>query len=346
MIDMVRMPPELGRGFAKQFDFGTNVVRLDPFGGREVVRTREMPRRYWVAQKGVFSKARIEEFVGFIQARGGAFHAFRFWDPSDFSTAQTSPTGTPSATDQFLGVGDGTRTEFDLIRVYSSTSGDHPQRRAVDDRMLWIHGETDARLAACIGLPSTHSFALAVALNGTPTTSFTLDQRRRKIKLNSAPSSGVVVTAGGYYDWPVVLGEDSDRAFETIVESWTAQSAPAIQLECVPHEKFAPDTDDPGGARIVQWATGTPILRKHEGKLVGLIPFAGSLSVMLEDPSELASGGPHYIINNVAAASQTVTLKDELTGATIVSLLAGNTAHCFIETVTGGGTRNWFVVVT
>ena len=118
--------------------------------GREVVRTREMPRRYWVAQKGVFSKARIEEFVGFIQARGGAFRAFRFWDPSDFSTAQTSPTGTPSSTDQLLGYGDGTKTEFDLVRVYASTSGDHPQRRAVESfpQLQTELSDTEDKIAA------------------------------------------------------------------------------------------------------------------------------------------------------------------------------------------------------
>ena len=343
-IDMVRMPPEIGRGFARQFDFGTGVVRFDPFGGREVVRTREMPRRYWVAQKGTFSKNRIEEFVGFIQARGGAFHAFRFWDPSDYSTAQSGPTGTPSATDQFLGQGDGTRTRFDLLRTYKSTTGDHPQRRAVEDRMLWIHGETDARLATCIGLPTATSFALLAAIDSTPTTNFQVDQRKRQIVFNTAPASGAVVTIGGYYDWPVALGEDSDRAFETIVDSWTAQSAPSIQLECVPHEKFAPDTDDPGGARNLTWSSGTPILRKHEGKFVTLIPGSGSLSVMLEDPSDFNSGGPHFVLHNLVSAAQTVAVKDELTGATIVSLTNGKTGWFLIEQ--GSGTRNWVAVVT
>lgn len=343
-IDMVRMPPEIGRGFARQFDFGTGIVRFDPFGGREVVRTREMPRRYWTAQKGPFSKDKIEEFVGFIHARGGAFHAFRFWDPSDYSTAQSGPTGTPSATDQFLGQGDGTRTTFDLLRVYRSTANDHPQRRGVDDRMLWIHGETDARLAKCIGLPTTHNFALLAALDGTPTTGFQVDQRNRRIIFNTAPADGAVVTIGGYYDWPVCLGEDSDRAFETIVDSWTAQSAPSIQLECVPHEKFAPETDDPGGARTLTWSSGTPILRKHEGKWVTLNPGAGSLSVMLEDPRDLNTGGPHFVLHNLVSAAQTVTVKDELTGSTIVSLTNGKTGWFLIEQ--GSGTRNWLAVVT
>lgn len=343
-IDMVRMPPEIGRGFARQFDFGTQITRLEPFGGREAVRTREMPRRYWVAQKGPFTKARVEEFVGFIQARGGAFHAFRFWDPSDYSTAQSGPTGTPSNNDQFLGQGDGTRTRFDLLRVYKSTASDHTQRRAVDDRMLWIHGETDARLAACIGLPAATNFSLLVAIDGTPTTNFQVDQRNRQIVFNTAPASGAVITFGGYYDWPVCLGEDSDRSFETIVETWTSQSAPSIQLECVPHERFAPETDDPGGARTVTWSSGTPILRKHEGKWVTLVPGAGSLSVMLEDPSDLNSGGPHFVLHNLVSAAQTVTVKDELTGTTIATLTNGKTGWCLIEQ--GSGTRNWLVVVT
>lgn len=343
-MDMVRMPPEMSRGFVSALDFGNQIVRFPLMGNREVVRKREQPMRSWQATKGVFSRDRIEEFSGFVMARHGAFHAFRFWDPKDFSTNPNSRVGTPSPFDQFLGYGDGVKTEFELRRVYASTATDLPQRRLVEDRMLWIHGETDARLNRCIGLPSSTTLDSRFAFDASEVFGFTINHRKRTVRFLSAPGVGVAVRGGGYYDWPVTLGEDADANFETIADSWTAQSAPNIPLELVPQERFAPETDDPGGFKTLAWTLGSPLLQKVEAKWWRLNPGVASLSVTLEMPTEFNSGGPHFVLVNQNAGSHAVAVKDELTGATIVTLSNGQAGWFLVEQV--GSTRNWFYFIT
>lgn len=343
-IDLVRMPPEMSRGFVGSLDFGTSVVKME-MGGEERSRTREMPRRYWQASKGTFTRARIEEFVGFIQARAGALHAFRFWDPNECSTNPTSRVGAPSHLDQFLGYGNGTDTTFDLRRTYNSVDGDLLQRRAIEDRMLPIEG-TDARLAKCLGLSPSHVFAPAFAVNGTPV-SGSVNLRTRQVVLASAPAAGTVVTWGGYYDWPVRLGEDADANLETVAESWEGKSVPNIPLECVPFERFAPETDDPGGATTLAWSSGSPVVQKSIAKVWRLNPGAASLSVQLEDPTVHNQGGPHLILTNVG--SQVVTVVHALTGATFCTLgalpHATGTAMLFVEENTLTGEKNWFRIM-
>ena len=41
-----------------------------------------------------------------------------------------------------------------------------PQRLAIEDRFLPIHGETDDRLAKCLGLPLGTTFNVLVAIDG------------------------------------------------------------------------------------------------------------------------------------------------------------------------------------
>jgi hypothetical protein len=342
-IDLVRMPPEMSRGFVGALDFGTSVVKTD-MGGEERSRTREMPRRYWQASKGTFTRGRIEEFVGFIQARAGSLHAFRFWDPSDCSTNPSSRVGAPTMLDQFLGYCDGTTTTFDLRRTYSSTDGDLLQRRAVEDRMLPISG-TDARLARCLGLANDYAFTPRYAINGVEVAG-TLNLRTRQVSLASAGTAGQVVTWGGYYDWPARLGQDADVSLETVGETWDGKSVPNIPIECVPFERFAPETDDPGGATTVAWSGGAPVVQKSVAKVWRLNPGAGSLAVQLEEPFH-NQGGPHLIITNIGAHA--VTVVDALTGATMFTVGAAphatGTAMMFVEEDVATGAKNWFRVV-
>lgn len=341
---MVRMPPEMSRGFVSTLDFGTSVVRLPHGGGDEVSRTQEMPSRYWQAVKGVFSRERIEEFAGFVQARGGSFYGFRLWDPNDFSTNPTSRVGTPSMLDQLLGYGDGVTTEFDLIRRYPSSPGDSTTRNAVDDRMLPIHDEVDDRLAAKIGLAAGTTFSWLVSLDAvsSPSSAWSIDWRRRKLVFAIAPAMDVAVACGGYYDWPARFSDDVDRHFDLIAESWTAKSCPSIGIECLPFDKLVPENDDPGGATEVAWSAGSPLIQKQVAKYWTLDPGTSGLTVTIQDPSYLNAGGPHLVLMN--SGTDAVTLIDQVTGSTITTIGAAgtSTATVLLMIEIDGSTRNWF----
>lgn len=344
-VDLVRMPPEISLGFVQVLGFGTEVIKFVGSDQEERVRTREMPELRWQASKGIFSASRLDEFVGFIRARGGALHGFRFADLADCSTNPSDLKGAPSALDQFIGYGDGSTTSYALRRTYESTDGDLPQRLGIEDRFLPIHGETDDRLAKCLGLALGTTFNVLVAIDGTPQpTGWTLNLRTRTITFDTAPTSGVAITFGCYYDWAVRLGEDADAAFESIREAWSAGNVPNIPLVGLSFTRATPETDDPGGANEIEWASGTPTLNKVDGKVWEVSPQASGLSLALQDPQLLNYGGPHFILLNTA--SDAVDVIDEITGGAIATLGASGSSTggmlCFVR---GTGTaRAWFVV--
>lgn len=345
-VDMVRMPPEISRGFVQVLGWHTDVVKFAGSDAEERVRTREMPELRWQASKGIFTAARLDEFVGFMRARAGSLHGFRFVDLGDCSTNPTDLKGAPSALDQFIGYGDGTATTFELRRTYESTADDLPQRLAIEDRFLPIHGETDDRLAKCLGLPLGTTFNVLVAIDGTPQpTGWTINLRTRSITFDTAPASGSLVTFGCYYDWAVRLDEDADASFESIRESWNSGNVPNIPLVGIPFTRMTPETDDPGGARELEWASGTPVLNKFEGRVVELSPQATGLSVALQDPQDLNYGGPHLILLNTSGTYD-VDVVDEMTGSAIATIGTSPSSTggllCFVR---GTGTaRAWFAV--
>lgn len=344
-IDLVRMPPEIGRGFVRAMGFGTDVVRLDGGMSEERVRTLEMPALQWQASKGIFSAARLDEFAGFIRARGGALHGFRFCDLGDCSTNPTDQSGAPSMLDQLIGVGDGVTTEFELRRTYPSTTNDLPQREAVEDRFLPIVNEVDDRLARCLGLANGTTFNPSFAVDAVVNTDWTVNLRRRTVIFDTAPAVGEFVTGGWYYDWLVRLGEDADANFEEIREAWKAGTVPNIPLVGIPFDRFTPETDDPGGCKALAWSSGRPVLNKGEAKVWELTPGAGSLSVALQEPSDVNYGGEHFLLLN-RSGSQSVLVVDEITGTTICTLAAQptSTSGALIFLRGTSTTRAWFSV--
>ena len=72
------------------------------------------------AGPGVRSEADLGSLIAFFRARRGPAQAFRFRDPFDDSSA--GMTDAPGAADQLLGVGDGVRTAFPLLKDYDGVA--------------------------------------------------------------------------------------------------------------------------------------------------------------------------------------------------------------------------------
>ena len=103
-FDDVSFPLAMGREAVVSPGFSTAVV------------TTASGRMKYDVGPGVRSEADVATLIGFFRARRGAAKAFRFRDPTDFSS--NGMTGTPGALDQLLGVGDGVRTSFPLVKIY------------------------------------------------------------------------------------------------------------------------------------------------------------------------------------------------------------------------------------
>lgn len=139
-------------------------------------------RRRWDAAPGVRSLDDIETLTAFFEARLGRLYAFRFRDPLDHKSCP--PSAEPVATDQILGTGDGATTVFGLIKAYGT--GESAFQRAITRPIAG---------------------SVLVAVDGQPV-AFTLEVGGQ-VRLDAAPTTGAVVTAGFYFDTPARFDTDS-----------------------------------------------------------------------------------------------------------------------------------------
>lgn len=203
-FDDVQFPLALGRGASVTPGFSTAIVTTA--SGHEQ-RNAEWAsgRLRFDAGPGLRSEADVQTLIAFFRARRGAARGFRFRDPYDFS----SRTGTGAVTggDQLLGVGDGIRTEFALIKRYGA-EGDAELRRITRP----VIGSV---LVSLGGVAATSGWSL---LDGG-VVSFTLP-----------PAAGVQVRAGFQFDVPVRFAEDSLEIDAALFAAGDAPSVPLIEL--------------------------------------------------------------------------------------------------------------------
>jgi uncharacterized protein (TIGR02217 family) len=200
-FDDVSFPIALGREASVTPAFSTAVVTTA--SGREQ-RSADWAdaRLRFDAGPGVRSEADIQALIAFFRARRGAAKGFRFRDPFDDSSS--GMTGAPGWGDQLLGIGDGVRTRFYLVKLYGA--GGEAQRRRITR-------------------PVTGSVVIAV--DGVPRTTGWVLEEGGTIAFDVAPPVAKPVTAGFRFDVPVRFAEDS---LEVNRASFAAGEAPSVPL--------------------------------------------------------------------------------------------------------------------
>lgn len=128
----------------------------------------------------------------------GPFHTWPWRDPLDFASvplAQPTVVPTISASDQPLGTGDGVRQTWQIVKRYTRGAQTY-------DRV--------------IRLPIVAS--LLVAVNGTPTTAYTVTRPGGFITFDSPPAAAAVLTCGFLFDCEVRF--ESDDSFDGVVRTF------------------------------------------------------------------------------------------------------------------------------
>ncbi len=181
-FDNIRFPTAIARGRSGGPERRTDVVLTA--SGREHRNSRwaDSRRKYNVGY-GVKSLADIEQVIAFFEERRGRLHAFRFKDHADFKSCST--TISPTAHDQVIGTGNGTKTAFQLVKTYGTGARKYSR-------------EISAPVAGTV----------LVAINGVVTTSFTLDDTTGLITFAAAPAAATSITAGFEFDVPVRFDTD------------------------------------------------------------------------------------------------------------------------------------------
>ena len=181
-FDDIRFPVAISRGSSGGPERRTEIVTTA--SGREERNSRWADsRRRFNAGFGVKSITDINEVVAFFEERRGRLHAFRWKDQTDFKSCNASSVVTP--TDQALGVGNGVTTGFQLVKSYGTGLRNYTR-------------------------PITKPVAgtVVAAINGAPTSAFTVNTTTGIITFSTAPAVGQTITAGFSFDVPVRFDTD------------------------------------------------------------------------------------------------------------------------------------------
>ena len=203
-FDDVIFPLQIGQEAEVSAEFSTNVVTM--LSGQERRNTDWADARmaYDVAP-GIRSELELATLIAFFRARRGAAIAFRFADPFDDSS--NGATGTPVATDQIIGTGNGVATEFSLVKIYGAGASAQVRR-----------------------ITRPRAGSVMVAVNGVIVSGWTLIGKGR-VAFETAPVSGAIITAGFQFDVPVRFAEDRLNASRATFAAGELASVPLIEVK-------------------------------------------------------------------------------------------------------------------
>jgi uncharacterized protein (TIGR02217 family) len=203
-FDDVLYPLALGRDATIIPEFSTSVaVTASGYERRNSLWSNARLR--FDVGPGIRSEAELGILIAFFRARRGAARGFRLRDPSDFSS--NAMVATTTATDQLLGTGNGSTSEFPLVKRYGT--GDSVQLR----RITRPRAET-----------------MLVSVGGTTTTSGWTLLAGGIVSFSTPPSSGAAVRAGFLFDVPVRFAEDRLEVAGAAFAAGEAPSVPVIEI--------------------------------------------------------------------------------------------------------------------
>ncbi|USI71476.1 DUF2460 domain-containing protein [Sphingomonas morindae] len=202
-FDEVDFPLALGREAQVAPGFSTSIV-TSAAGHEQRNSAWAEARLRFDAGPGVRSEADMARLLAFFRARRGAARGFRFRDPFDSSSAADN--GVPSPTDQRLGLGDGQRTDFPLLKLYGE--GDPQGRR--------------------ITRPVAGS--VRVSLDGVERLAGWQLAPGGLIRFAAPPAPGAIVRAGYRFDVPVRFAEDRLEVNRAAFGAGIATSVPLVEL--------------------------------------------------------------------------------------------------------------------
>jgi uncharacterized protein (TIGR02217 family) len=200
-FDDIVFPIEIGREAMVTAEFSTNVVTTLSGHERRNSGWSDARLAYDVGP-GVRSEAELGVLLDFFRARRGAAVGFRFTDPFDFSS--NGMVGSTAMLDQQIGIGDGLRTSFPLVKNY----GVLEQVRRITR-------------------PKPGS--VSVAINNVAATGWALLDDG-VVDFDTPPPPGSTVTAGYLFDVPVRFAQDRLEISRATFGAGEIPSVPLVEI--------------------------------------------------------------------------------------------------------------------
>lgn len=204
MFHEIRFPPDLSFGALGGPERRTEIVELSS-GHEERNTPWAHSRRRYDAGTSLRALDDLERLIAFFEARQGRLHAFRWKDWGDYRSAPASQAIT--ATDQLLGIADGSATRFALRKAYSS--GAQTYHRAI---LKPVAGSVQAAIGQN-----------AMVLGED----FEVDTTTGEIHFNRPPEIGAEIHAGFEFDVPVRFDTD---LIQISVASFKAGEVPNVPV--------------------------------------------------------------------------------------------------------------------
>ena len=199
----VRFPDDISRGARGGPERRTQVVELAS-GDEERNASWADSRRCYDAACRIRRADDLAAVVAFFEARNGRLHGFRWKDWGDFKSSLPSTPVTPI--DQTLGTGDGDTTAFQLVK------------RSESGARAWVR-----RIVKPV------EGTVRVARSGVEALSdWSVDTTTGVITFDTAPSVGVLVTAG--FEFDVAVRFDTTGSTSPGSSTGSARSIPLVEV--------------------------------------------------------------------------------------------------------------------
>jgi uncharacterized protein (TIGR02217 family) len=200
----IRFPANLSFGSVGGPERRTEIVTLQN-GHEERNSPWAHSRRRFDAGVGLRSLDDVEALIAFFEARRGQMHGFRWKDWSDYKSCPASRR--VSEGDQVIGMGDGVKITWPLIKTYRSGLEDYvrPIAKPVLGSVLVAVGDD----------PKVEGLE------------FLVDPATGIVTFEVAPPLGAQITAGFEFDVPVRF--DTDR-IAVSVASFQAGDVPSVPI--------------------------------------------------------------------------------------------------------------------
>jgi uncharacterized protein (TIGR02217 family) len=204
----VRFPLDLGFEAVGGPEFATQVAMLASGHEQRNIQWAQA-RLSYDAGVGVRSEADLVRLLAFFRARRGRAFAFRFTDPMDCSSAADGSLGAAAVSpqDQLLGVGDGTRLSFPLVKRYGEAGREEVRR-----------------------ITRPQAGTVRVSVGGVEAESGWALLAEGIVVLELPPPPGAEVRSGFRFDVPVRFAVDRLDVSLSGVRSGEAQSVPLVEV--------------------------------------------------------------------------------------------------------------------
>ncbi|MEP2707771.1 MAG: DUF2460 domain-containing protein [Roseibium sp.] len=203
-FDEIRFPEVVARGALGGPQRRTEIVELTSGFEERNTPWADSRRKYDVGS-GIRHPDHLSAVVTFFEARSGRLRGFRFKDWLDYKSCE--PSAEISNTDQFLGAADGSKTEFQLVKSYSS--GGRSWNRTISKP---VSGSVVVAVGG-VAQASGWSVALETGL----------------ITFDSAPLAGNI-TAGFAFDVPCRFDTDIIQASLTELKLGEIRAIPIVEV--------------------------------------------------------------------------------------------------------------------